>query len=78
VREHNREKADEGEFSDLKFQVTNDSRYLGRFIGDSSAQQTWMEKRTKAWAESVMEVSKIAERYPQTAYAGMHTSLQQE
>jgi hypothetical protein len=43
VLENNREKA-ESEFRDLKLQVTNGSRYLGGFIGDSAAQQAWIKK----------------------------------
>jgi hypothetical protein len=37
-----------------------------------------MEKKTKAWAASITELSKVAGRYPQTAYAGLQKSLQQE
>jgi hypothetical protein len=37
-----------------------------------------MEKKTKAWAESVMELSKVAGRYLQTAYTGLQNFLQQE
>jgi hypothetical protein len=43
VLEHNQEKA-ESVFSDLEFEVTNGSQYLGGFIGDSSTHHTWIEK----------------------------------
>jgi hypothetical protein len=59
VLKHNREKA-ESTFADLKFEFTNGSRYLGGFIGNSSAQQTWIKKKTKAWAEAVGELTLVA------------------
>jgi hypothetical protein len=77
VLEHNREKA-ESSFHDLGFKVCNGSRYLGGYIGDSAAQQTWIEKKTKAWADSVTELAMVAARFPQAAYAGLQKSLQQE
>jgi hypothetical protein len=77
VLEHNREKA-ESSFTDLEFQVTNGSRYLGGFIGDSVAQMTWIDKKTKAWATSVEELALVAAKFPQAAYAGLQKSLQQE
>jgi hypothetical protein len=77
VLDHNKEKA-ESSFTDLNFEVTNGSRYLGGFIGDSAAQQTWIEKKTRDWAAAVNELALVAPRFPQAAYAGLQKSLQQE
>jgi hypothetical protein len=42
-------------------------------------QRTWVEARAANWADAVgAEMDKVAERYPQTAYAGMQKSIQQE
>jgi predicted translin family RNA/ssDNA-binding protein len=77
VKDHNYDKAREY-FADLGFKFVRGSRYLGGFIGEAAAQQTWVEKQCQKWSDRVGELSKVAERYPQAAYAGMMKSLQQE
>jgi hypothetical protein len=46
VQEHNREKA-EAEFHDYSFKIVMGTRYLGGFIGEADAQQTWVKVKTK-------------------------------
>jgi hypothetical protein len=77
VQEHNREKA-KAEFRDYGFKIVTGTHYLGGFIGEAAAQKTWLEAKTKDWAEAVSELAMVAERYPQAAYAGLQKSLQQE
>jgi hypothetical protein len=77
VKDHNNEQA-KAYFEDLGFKVVRGSRYLGGFLGKASAQQTWVVKQTEKWADAVGELSMVAERYPQAAYAGLTRSLQQE
>jgi hypothetical protein len=77
VSEHNR-KAAEIEFKDLGFTVVSGWRYLGGFLGEETEQKLWVEKKTKKWTAAVRELAKVAKRYPQAAYAGLHKSLQQE
>jgi hypothetical protein len=77
VRNHNKEKA-EVCFKDSGFKVVTGSRYLGGFIGDKAEQREWVLKKVQAWAAGVLELSKVAGRYPQAAYVGLQKSLQQE
>jgi hypothetical protein len=77
VEEQNKKKA-ETCFKDFGFKVVTGSRYLGGFIGEKADQREWVEKKAQTWADSVLELSKVAGRHPQTAYAGLQKSLQQE
>jgi hypothetical protein len=73
--EHNKEEA---EAADFGFKVVTGCRYLGGFIGEKADQKLWVEAQAARWVDAVVEISKVAERYPQTAYARMQKSLQQE
>ncbi len=77
VKEHNKEKA-ETYFKDSSFKVVTGSRYLGGFIGEKAEQREWVEAKAQTWANGVIELSKVAERCPQAACAGLQKSLMQE
>jgi hypothetical protein len=77
VKDHNNERA-KTSFEDLGLKVVRGSRYLGGFLGEASAQHTWVVKQTEKWADAAGELSMVAARYPQAAYAGLTWSLQQE
>ena len=77
VAEHNVERA-KAAFADLNFKVVTGSRYLGGFVGEAAAQASWVEDKASSWAEAVGELAVVAKRFPQTAYAGLQKSLQQE
>jgi len=66
------------EFADLGFKVTTGHRYLGGFIGEKEALQEWIEELTKNWSQAVADLASVAKAYPQTTYAGLQKSLQQE
>ena len=65
-------------FSDLGFRVVTGSRYLGGFIGEEAAQAAWLDDKISSWAEAVGTMAGLTRRHPQTAYAGMQKSLQNE
>ena len=77
VAAHNVERA-KAPFADLNFKVVMGSRYLGGFVGEAAAQASWVEDKASSWAEAVGELAVVAKRFPQTAYAGLQKSLQQE
>jgi hypothetical protein len=52
--------------------------HLMKSIGDKAEQREWVEEKAQTWADGVLELSKVAGRYPQAAYAGLQKSLQQE
>ena len=77
VRVHNKEAA-EKEFKDLGFTVVTGNRYLGGFIGGADEQYDWVKDQVDDWVAAIGELSTIAKRFPQSAYAGLQKSLQME
>ena len=53
-------------------------RYLGGYIGDKDAEGRWLAAKIKGWSEAVEIFSSVAQKNPQSAYAGLQKSLQQE
>ena len=53
-------------------------RYLGGFIGDADAERGWLWDKIRGWTESVKLLAGVAHKHPQSAYAGLQKSLQQE
>jgi hypothetical protein len=47
-------------------------------MGEADAQNTWVKAKTKDWANAILELTLVADRYPQAAYAGLQKSLQAE
>ena len=77
VQPHNVATAEKA-FAELDFTVVTGSRYLGGFMGEASEQDTWVRGKTVDWVAAIRELSKVAERFPQAAYAGLSKSLQHE
>jgi hypothetical protein len=77
VASHNLEKA-KHEFKDLGFKVVTGTRYLGGFIGENEAFNEWIETKTENWEHAVTQLAAAAKDFPQSAYAGLQKSLQQE
>jgi hypothetical protein len=77
VKEHNH-RAAKIYFAYLGFTVVTGYRYLGGLIGEAHEQQDWIRKKTVSWVAAIHELSLVAEKYPQVAYAGLQKSLQQE
>jgi hypothetical protein len=57
---------------------TSVSGYVGGFLGSDAALLEWLEPQIQQWVQGVESLVKVAKRYPQTAYAGVTKSLQQE
>ena len=51
--------------------VVTGSHYLGGFISDREAEDTWLAKKVQAWAESVNKLLGVAHKQLQSAYAGL-------
>ena len=54
------------------------SRHLGDFLGPREELEEWMQLKVEAWDHGVCNLDKIANWYPQLAYAGLGISLQIE
>ena len=52
--------------------------YLGGYIGDMEAEGRWLADKITGWAESVETLSGVSRKHPQSAYARLQKSLQQE
>ena len=53
-------------------------RYLGGYIGDKEAERSWLKENIQGWTESVNILAGVAQKHPQSTYAGLKKSLQQE
>ncbi|WP_288993061.1 hypothetical protein, partial [uncultured Marinobacter sp.] len=65
-------------FKDLEFTITTGNRYLGGFIGEKDTRDRWIQGKVALWSEGVTELASVADTYPQSAYAGLQKSLQQQ
>ena len=74
------EEAAKREFSKegLCLNFVSGSRYLGAYLGLPEELYAWVKPQVEAWAQRVRVLAKIAQRYPQSAYAGLGMSLQIE
>ena len=60
------------------FQRVDGHRYLGGFVGDDATQAEWVEGKVDGWVYGVRQLTRVARQYPQSAYAGLRSSLQAE
>ena len=51
-------------------------RYLGRFIVDMEAEDTWLAEKVKGWTELVKTLSGVAHKHLKYDYAGLQKSIQ--
>jgi hypothetical protein len=77
VHEHNL-KVVRTAFADLKFKVNTGNQYLGGFIGEEDALRSWLKEKTTLWTEAIHKISLATKNFPQSPYAGLQKSLQQE
>ena len=64
--------------SGLGFKVKTGHRCLGGFIGSKSEREEWLRKKIRGWKAGIEELAQVAEKYPQSAFAGLQKSLQHE
>ena len=65
-------------FRGMGLKIVTGSRYLGGFIGDGAAYGSWLAENVQGWLESVNTLAGVARKHPQSSYAGLKNSLQQE
>ena len=68
----------EEHFRGLGIWVVTGHRYLGGFMVDVSAEKEWSGKKLEGWTESIATLAGVALKHPQSVYAGLKKSLQQE
>jgi hypothetical protein len=62
----------------FSFKFTDRYRYVGGFLGSDAALSQWLVPQIQQWVQGIALLAKVAKRYPQTAFAGLTNSLQQE
>jgi hypothetical protein len=53
-------------------------QYLGSFVGIEECKDAWLTNSCNKWAAAVGTLAKLADRWPQTAYAGLNFVLQNQ
>ena len=66
------------ELNEFNFHRSTGHRYLGGFVGSATDETNWIDPQINQWIAGIEALSKVARRYPQTAYAGLTKSLQAE
>jgi hypothetical protein len=51
-------------------------RYVGGFVGLEAMLEHWLDPKVKKWVTGIETLARLAVRFPQTAYAGLVSSLQ--
>ena len=62
----------------MDIQVKTGSCYLVGFVGERGTETQWFWTKVEGWAELVKNLAGVARKHPQSAYAGLKKSLQQE
>jgi hypothetical protein len=52
--------------------------YMGGFVGLEAMLELWLDPMVEKWVAGIETLARIAVRFPQTAYAGLVSSLQAE
>ena len=68
----------EEHFRGLGIRVVTGHRYFGGFNGDADAERDWLQEKMQGWLESVKVLAGVSHKHPQSAYAGLQKSLQQD
>jgi hypothetical protein len=66
------------ETNNLGFIVKTGARYLGGFVGEETDRNNWLEEKISEWSFGVGELANLAHTHPQSAFAGLQKSLQNE
>ena len=64
--------------AELPVQFCRGNRYVGGYVGSTAMQDRWVEPKVAEWVDGILALSKVAGKYPQSAFAGFTQSLQSE
>ena len=65
-------------FTDFHFKYCHGAHYVGGFIGTQHKLDMWLQPKIDGWVSGVKTLVRVATRYPQTSFAGLRLSLQNE
>ena len=63
-------------FRGMGVKVVPGIQYLGGFVGDRAAEDSWLAEKVQGWTELVKTLPGVAHKHLQFAYAGLQKSLQ--
>ena len=62
----------------MGMKIVTRSQYLGGFVGYRAAEDIWLSEKVQGWMDLVKTLVGVTHKHPQSAYAGLQKSLQQE
>ena len=62
----------------LAINFSRGRRYLGGFIGSGKAKDEWLGEKIAMWIKAVQDLAIMAQKFPQTVYAGFTFCLQNQ
>ena len=65
-------------FRGIGMKIVTGGHYLGGFVGERGTERQWVKTKVEGRAESVKMFTGVAHKHPQSVYAGLQKSLQQE
>ena len=65
-------------FEGLIGNMETGGQYLGTYLGNKTAKESWIQAEVVQWRNGIGCLSKAARSYPQSAYHGLQKSLQAE
>ena len=65
-------------FEPLGFEISTGARYLGGFLGDATAQGSYVDEKMTEWVTGIRRLSIIAISSPQCTFIALQKSYQQE
>ena len=51
--------------------IVTEIRYLGGFVGDEAAEESWISEKVQVREESVKTLAGLACNHPQSSYSGL-------
>jgi hypothetical protein len=77
-KEHEDAAREAFEGAGIQMNFCRGKRYVGGFVGSEAMLERWIDPKVKKWVAGIEILARIASRFPQTAYAGLVSSLQAE
>jgi len=62
----------------ISIRLTRGQRYLDSFVGSEEYKYVWLSESCHKWAAAIGTLARLADKWPQTAYAGLIFVLQNQ
>ena len=58
-------------FRGMRVKIVTGRRYLGGFVKDVAAEDSWLAEKVQVWADSVKTLAGVSRKDPQSTYVGL-------